>query len=337
MSRPDAGRAYALAWRWAGRVPGPLLRGACALAADVTWWRRGAGVRRLEANLARVRPDLAPARVRRLARAGMRSYLRYFGEAFALAHWPADVLAARVRAEGREHVERHLAEGRSVVLALGHLGNWDLAGAWATRHLGPVTTVAERLEPAEVFAEFLAFREGLGMEILPLTGGEDVFRGLVRAVRGGGRLVPLLADRDLTARGVEVDLAGRPARVAAGPAALALSTGASLHPVVLHYERLTGARRRAARSPWGLVVAFGPALAVPAGTERAERVRALTQAWVDALAEGIRRHPQDWHMLQRVFVEDLDPARDAAVRAGSAGGGTGERTGGRTGTGGAAG
>ncbi|GIG30519.1 phosphatidylinositol mannoside acyltransferase [Cellulomonas marina] len=317
MSRPrlPVGRAFALAWRWAGRVPGPVLRGVCALVADVTWLRHGAGVRRLEANLARVRPDLDGPAVRRLSRRGMRSYLRYYGEAFAVAAWPADVLAARVRAEGREHLQRHLDAGRSPVLALGHMGNWDLAGAWATTHLAPVTTVAERLEPEEVFTEFLRFREGLGMQILPLTGGEDVFRGLVRAVRSPGRVVPLLADRDLTARGVEVRLAGRPARVAAGPAALALGTGAPLHAVVLHYERLHGARRRAARSPWGLVVRFSPELPVPTGMPRAAAVAVLTQTWVDVLEAGVREHPEDWHMLQRVFVEDLDPARDAAVRA----------------------
>jgi lauroyl/myristoyl acyltransferase len=315
----NVGQLFGLAWRVARYVPEPVLRGAASLGADVVWWRRGGGVRQLERNLARVRPDLPDADVRRLARDGMRSYLRYYAEAFTLASFTPAQMDARVRALGVDALRVELNAGRSVVLALTHMGNWDLAGAWATRAIGPVTTVAEKLEPEAAFREFLAFREGIGLEIIPLDGsGGEVFRRLVRAVRGGPRLVPLLADRDLTARGVEVSLFGETARVAAGPAALA-----TLVPVTIHYERLTGARRRAAGSPWGIVVTFHPPLPVPHELPRGEQVAALTQAWVDVVAGGIAEHPQDWHMLQKVFVADLDPDRYAATVAAAAAPGDG--------------
>ncbi|AEE46169.1 phosphatidylinositol mannoside acyltransferase [Cellulomonas fimi] len=310
----DVARLYAIAWRVAGKVPGPLLRGAARLAADVTWLRHGEGVRRLEKNLGRVRPELDHRALRRLSRAGMRSYMRYFTEAFALVAVPREQVDHRVRAVHRERVQPYLDEGRPILLALAHVGNWDLAGAWATRHLAPVTTVAERLEPEELFQEFVAFRESIGLSIIPLSGGGDVFRDLVRAARApAAGVVPLLADRDLTARGVEVDLFGHRARVAAGPAALAISTGAPLFPTLVRYERLRGARRRAAGTPWGVTIEFSPRVEVPADVPRSEQVRAVTQAWVDEVAAGIHRHPEDWHMLQRVFVDDLDPARYAAT------------------------
>jgi len=175
--------------------------------------------------------------------------------------------------------------------------------------------VAERLEPEELFQEFVAFRESIGITIFALTGDGDVFRGLVRAARAGAGLLPLLADRDLTAKGVEVDFLGHRARVAAGPAALSISTGAPLVTTVIYYERLRGARRRAARSPWGIVIQFNKAIEIPPGVPRADQVRVMTQAWVDQFAAGVRQRPQDWHMLQKVFVEDLDPARYAATIA----------------------
>ena len=315
----DTAKAFAYAWRTAGKLPGPVLRGAFALAADVAWLRRGEGVRRLEANLTRIRPDLPPRALRRLSRAGMRSYMRYYGETFALASMSLEQIDARVRAVGVENLTPSVEAGRTVLLALGHTGNWDLAGAWATRHIAPVTTVAERLEPEELFQEFLAFRESLGLTILPLTGGDDVFRSLLKVARGGPGLLPLLADRDLTARGVEVDLAGRRARVAAGPAALSVATGAPLVTTTIRHERLRGARRRAAGSPWGIVLTFHPVLTPPDAPSRPEKVRLLTQAWVDELASDLARYPQDWHMLQKVFVEDLDPDRYAATLAGTAG------------------
>ncbi|MDT0164814.1 phosphatidylinositol mannoside acyltransferase [Actinotalea sp. AC32] len=310
----DGSRLFVSAWRLAGRLPEPVVRAALAAGAEAATLLRGSGVRRLEQNLRRARPDASPRELRRLARRGMRTYMRYYAEAFTLPGLAWDRVEARVRVEGDDAVRAVLAEGGSVVLALAHQGNWDLAGAWATRALGPVTTVAERLEPAEVFDEFLALREGIGLRILPLDRGGEVFRELVRTVRAGGVVVPLLADRDLTASGVEVELLGERARVAAGPAALAVTTGAPLMATSIQHERLRGARRRAAGARWGIVIRFLPVEVVP-GTPRAERVAALTQGWVDVLGAEIARDPTHWHMLQRVFVADLDPERYAAVRA----------------------
>jgi KDO2-lipid IV(A) lauroyltransferase len=316
--RLDLGRAYAAAWRWGRVVPEPVVQAAALVAADVAWLRHGSGVRRLEANLARVRPDLDAAGIRRLSRAGMRSYLRYFGEAFTLPGRSWEQVVARVRVSGREAVQPYLDEGRQVVLVLGHLGNWDLAGAWATRDLAPVTTVAERLKPEEVYQEFLRFREGIGLKIIPTSGGGDVFRQLVRVARTGPGILPLLADRDLTAKGVEVDLFGHRARVAAGPAALAVSTGVPVMLTAITHERLRGEQRRAARSRWGIHMQFTEVPAPPADLPTRERIRVMSQTWTDMLGDAIRQHPEDWHMLQSVFVEDLDPERYAATTAAEA-------------------
>jgi KDO2-lipid IV(A) lauroyltransferase len=292
------------------------VRSLCAVAADCAWLARGKGVRQLEANLHRVRPTAGRRELRRLSRDGMRSYMRYYGEAFSLGSLTRPQIEARVRTVGLERYLPLLDAGQTVVLGLGHMGNWDLAGAWAPPHVGRVVTVVEHLEPEELFVEFLSLRERLGMTIIPLTKrGGDVFRDLVRAVRAGPGLLPLLADRDLTARGVEVSLFGETARVAAGPAALAVATGARLAATTIRYERLHGERRRAAGSPWGIVVEFGELIEVPTTAVRGEQVRLLTQAWVDDLARGIAAHPQDWHMLQKVWIDDLDPDRYAATVA----------------------
>jgi len=308
MSLTDS--LMAAAWKHAHRLPAPLLRGGLDLAAELAVVRSGKGVRRLRCNLAKVRPDLDPSGLRRLTRSAMRSYLRYFGQALVLSHVPVDRLEHMVRLEGDGPLREALARDESVVMALGHLGNWDLAGAWAGQFFAPVTTVAERLEPPEAYEDFLAFRTGLGMRILTF-GDDGVFQALQRDAKAGPRIVPLLADRDLGRSGIEVELFGRRARVAAGPALLALTTGAMLVANGITFERLRGPRRRAAGSPWGIVVHFHPPIDVSrfTGPTRA-RVQAVTQAWVDDLSRTIAEHPEDWHMLQRVFVEDLDPVRD---------------------------
>jgi KDO2-lipid IV(A) lauroyltransferase len=312
--------AYAAGWRLVRVLPARPAYLVFSLIAEFAWLRQGRGVRQLEANLLRVIPDASPMRLKALSRKGMHSYMRYWCDAFRLPDWSSEYILATCRAEDDDPVRAHLAQGRGVVMALSHSGNWDHAGAWSTLALSRVTTVAERLRPEELFVRFLHFRQRLGMEILPL-GSTDVFGTLVRVLRKGG-FVPLLADRDLSATGVPVNLFGEKARMATGPATLALVTGAALFPVSIRYERLP------AGSParWGTVVRFHPEVVAPQTGGRAEKIATMTQACADALATGITATPQDWHMLQRVFVddwvrmtgEDADPLPEATSPPGSA-------------------
>ena len=289
---------YRAGWSLVRRLPGRVAYALFDLLADVAWRRGGKSVERMRGNYATVRPELTPAELDALVRAGMRSYLRYWCDSFRLPDRSVTELIDGVRAVGDDAVRAHLQSGRSAVMFLGHLGNWDFGGAWSTTQLAPVTTVAERLKPEELFDEFLAFRERLGMRIIPLTGGSDVFRELTKACRSGA-LVALLADRDLTKGGVEVDFCGQRARMAVGPAALAVNTGAALHPCIVHYEPHPKGRS------WRTVVTFHPAVAVPTqGTSR-EKVTAMTQACADVLTVAVREHTHDWHMMQRVFAKDL--------------------------------
>ena len=307
----DPARAFLLGWRLSTKVPEVCTRGAMNVGADIAWLLQTKGVRQLEANIRRARPEASRRQLRRLSREGMRNYLRYFAEAFNLPRLTPEQIDARVRPVGVATAMAEAGAGRAVVLALAHQGNWDLAGAWATMHLAPATTVAERLNPPEVFEEFVKLRASLGVRVIPLDRGSDVFRELVRLVQAGNALIPLLSDRDLTSRGVEVTLLGERARVAAGPAALAVAAGTMVIPTTLRHERLYGASRRAAGTRWGMVVTFAPPVVVPEGVPRPEQITRVTQEWVDVLSADIREFPTHWHMLQKVFVADLDPARRA--------------------------
>jgi KDO2-lipid IV(A) lauroyltransferase len=310
MGRPQAWiltRAYFAGWRLVRLLPERAAYRLFDRIADRSWRAEGAAVRQLEANLARVRPDATREQLRELSRAGMRSYLRYYCDAFRLPGWSPERLTTTVRTVGDEPVRELLAQGGSVVMFLGHLGNWDHAGAWSTVQLAQVTTVAERLRPEAVFEAFLAFRERLGMRIVPLSGSE-VFRTLLAAAREPGTFMPLLADRDLSNNGVTVEVFGEPARMAAGPAALAVATGAALYPVSIHYEPL-------GRRGHGIVITWHDRVPVPETGRRGAQVAAMTQRCADALAVAIAEHPEDWHMLQPVFVADLDPERVAPANA----------------------
>jgi KDO2-lipid IV(A) lauroyltransferase len=282
--------------------------------ADQQWRARGGAVRQLERNLARVVGPVSEEQLRALSRLGMRSYMRYWCDAFRIPGWsPARIDTFELR-EG-DRIVTPLSRGRGVVGALAHMGNWDHAGAWFSTHHARVVTVAERLEPARLFDAFVAFRESLGMRILGL-GEPGVFEALAQTLQEGG-FVPLLADRDLSAKGVPVTFFGELTRFPAGPAALAIDTGAALHPVSLHWEP-DGPGGRGGRNVGEIL----PEVVPPATGDRSERIRVTTQAVADALAGAVRAHPEDWHMLQRLWLADLDQAklaaRDAAAAEGAA-------------------
>jgi KDO2-lipid IV(A) lauroyltransferase len=196
-----------------------------------------------------------------------------------------------------------MAEGRGVIFSVPHMGNWDQAGAWIiAKGAGSITTVVERLKPESVYDKFLAFREGLGMEVLPASGGGHPFGVLAQRLRAG-KVVVLVADRDVTGTGIEVDFFGETCMMSPGSAALAVQTGAALMPAVLWFEG----------DGWG--VNLSPAIPVPPIGSRREQVAAMMQEVARFFEAGIREHPQDWHMLQPLFVSDLDPERQAAARA----------------------
>ena len=162
---------YGVGWAAVKTLPEPAARALFRTLADQVWRRRGRSVLRLESNLARVVPDADPIALAALSRAGMRSYMRYWMESFRLPTWSAKRIKDSIDVEGAHWLTEGLDAGRGVILALPHLANWDLAGAWVTTDLKvPFTTVAERLKPESLYDRFVAYREGLGMEVLAHTG-----------------------------------------------------------------------------------------------------------------------------------------------------------------------
>ena len=286
-------------WWLVRRLPAPVSRWAFRTAADVAWRRDGHGARRLRWNLARVCPSIDEHALDLLVRDALRSYLRYWAEAFRLPALSRSDVLTSFHLDGIEAVRATTAAGRGVVLALPHLANYDLAAAWFayTEERG-LLTIAERLRPAALFDAFVGYRGRIGMEILAAD-DPTAFPALQRRVEQAG-VVALVADRDMSRGGVEVEFFGHPARMPPGPAALALRTGAALRPAALWNETDQG---RLGRSR-GQV---GPELPVTS-------IRAATQALADAFAAAIRAAPADWHMLQRIWPDMPAGGRPRAVR-----------------------
>jgi KDO2-lipid IV(A) lauroyltransferase len=288
---------YAAGWRVVRALPRPAARALFNAAADRGFKGNGPGTQRLRRNLRHVvGPEMPDAELENLVRAGLRSYARYWLEAFRLPSRTREQLRTDFRLEPEAEFHAVLAEGKGLIVALPHLANWDAAGAWAISHGYKLVTVAERLKPEAVFEQFVAYREKLGMEVIPLTGGQRAPLDLLAERATQGYAVVLLADRDLSARGVEVRFFGGRTRMPLGPALLAIRTGAPLYACNLRFTdtETVGTLHR---------------IALPAESEGAldVRIKLVTQRIADAFEVGIAEHPQDWHMLQKMWLDQ--PAR----------------------------
>jgi len=301
-------KAFAWGWRLVRALPERSARRLFDLGGDLAGRRANRAARRtgepnqLRRNLARVL-GVEPASVPdELIRASMRSYARYWREAFRLPTMDHVALGNTLHVEQVENLDAALARGRGVVLALPHSGNYDMAGVWLVQRNGAFATVAERLKPESLFERFVDYRVSLGFEVFPLTGGEQPpFVQLADRLRHNG-VVCLMGERDLTGKGVPVTMFGERTWLPAGAAKLAIETGAALIPVHCWFTV-----DESGRESWGMKT--------EAPLDVSGGVAAATQALADRFAANIAEHPADWHMLQPLWEADLSPARLERIAA----------------------
>jgi KDO2-lipid IV(A) lauroyltransferase len=276
---------------------------------------RGAGVikaffvprerARVLRNQERVRGPLGPVTAWRAVFATYQSYGRYWHELFRLPRDARRSLEPRFEAGGFEHIEAGIGAGTGVILALPHVGGWEFAGAWLAARGYPPTVVVERVEPPELFDWFVAVRRILGMEVVAL--GPEAGATVARALRDN-RVVCLLADRDITGDGVAVEFFGETTTLPAGPATLALRTGAALVPVAVYFRRRGGHYAK-----------IGPPVAVERTGRLRDDVVRITQTLAHRFEGLIREAPEQWHLMQPNWPSDREPSSPTSADDGDAG------------------
>lgn len=240
----------------------------------------------------RVRGALTDRQLADAVRSVFVSYAHYWIESFRLPGTSPEALDSGFTHSGWHHIQDVIDSGRSVVLAMPHLGAWEWAGFWTTEVQGiPVTTVVEAVEPPELAEWFTGLRREFGFDIIPL--GPEAGTAAMAALKSG-RILTLLCDRDVSGGGIEVDFFGERTTLPAGPATIALRSGAALVAATVYFD---GNHHR------GLALA-------PIDTSRhgklREDIRRVTQALADDLEVLIRKAPEQWHLLQPNWPSDLD-------------------------------
>ena len=286
---------YSIAWKIIRLMPENLAYQLAKRGADYIYKKNGKGVKRLRTNYGICQPQLLAPQLEDLVQRGLRSYTRYWVDTFRMPSWSREEILERVEVINQHLLTDPLDNGRGVVVSLPHAGNWDHAGAYFAALGYPVVSVAEHLEPEKLFRKFLAYRESIGLEILDLN--SRAVGQLAQRLRSG-KLVALLGDRDLSRTAAEVNFFGEKARMPVGPAVLAIQTDSPLITAFVSY------------TPTKLQIHFESAIDVPDLPSQQEKVAAMIQETANRFEKSIRSKTEDWHMLQRVFIDASFQGRD---------------------------
>ena len=285
---------YFAAWRILRWLPEKFVYARANAVADYLVKRNGKSVARLRSNLARTQPNITALDLDLLVYSGMRSALRYWCDTFRFPDWSKERILGTVTFNDESILMDAVAAGKGTIVTLPHCGNYDHAAAYFCARGAKIVTVAEHLKPEKLFKKFMQYRSDFGMESLPLDG--RVIPTLMQRIRSGC-VIALAADRDLSRSGIDVTFFGGPARMPAGPALLAIRTGAPLISAYVSY------------TPTGIHIDF-TRIELPNKASETEQVAALVQKSADLFAEGIAKYPQDWHMMQRIWIDGDFKDRD---------------------------
>jgi KDO2-lipid IV(A) lauroyltransferase len=281
--------AYLLAWRLIGILPERLAYGLANKIADYLYKQNGKGVKRLRSNYARVEPFMSESDLDQLTKAGMRSYLRYWIDTFRLNKWSKERIVSTTSVVNEELLRDPIASKKGCLVVLPHAGNWDHAAAYFCSTGINLTTVAEKLKPEQIFLKFLDYRQSIGIEVLHTE--EKVLPVLLDRLQSG-KLVALVADRDLSKNGISVNFFDGVAKMPSGPARLILDSNSAFISAFITY------------SATGINIEFKNIGPIPTEGSVEERVAKLTQLMADNFAAGIKSSPVDWHMLQRIWTDE---------------------------------
>ncbi len=243
-------------------------------------------------HMGRVLGQDDPEAIRRAARAMFCAYGRYWAETLWFRPRRFDQVHGRVTLVGQEHVRAAQARNSPIIVALPHTGNWEMAGTLAEDAGVEITAVAEALANHRIASWFTDLRAELSIRVV-LAEGLSTMRALLGALREG-RLVALVADRNIGGRGIEVEFFGEQTSLPAGPALLAIRTGATLLPCASYFK--PGA---------GHEVVVLPAVNIPPANQP-RRAKAITQELAHRFEELIREAPTQWHLVQPNWPSDRE-------------------------------
>jgi KDO2-lipid IV(A) lauroyltransferase len=265
------------------RVVPPGIRHAAAAPGGAAWYWLSLAQRRaaLDNYAAALGLERSDPQVARVARRAFQNYGRMLIDFVLMGSLTPEELIERVTLDGRDRLDAALAAGRGAIMAVPHMGSWDMAGSYAAALGYKISAVAERF-PGSLNGAVVETRRRFGMHVIML--GRAAVRAITEAL-SANHIVALLCDLE-QGPGVAVRFFGRHAIVPGGPAAIALKTGAALMPAT---QFRTAPGRYAIH------------LDRPLDLHEGETKEQVMQRVVDRFEDFIKERPDQWYAFRPMF------------------------------------
>lgn len=256
----------------------------------------------LRENLRHVVPNIGDRAMKRLIRHNLRNLTHCWVDVMEMSSsWTN--LPSRIDIQTLEHFEDAVARGNGVVVASMHFGSWEVGLAGWNKMGGKMALLAEVLRPQELFDRVVGSRVAQGVQVIPIDTqamregdpqvarrlGAASMREVFKVLRSGG-VVAMAIDRDLIGNGEPIEFFGEPAPIPVGVVEIAIRAGAAVVPIVLF------------RNKYRVDARVYPEILYSPDAPRDEEVRKTAQMLLRIFEDAIRRHPEQWHVLDPIWT-----------------------------------
>lgn len=189
-----------------------------------------------------------------------------------------------------EALSAHAASGRGGVIAVPHMGSWEMAGLACHRHGIPIFTLAATQKNPLVDAYINQLRRAPGIETV--ARGDGGMRAVIRKLRSGGMLA-ILPDVRMRTPDLSLPFLGGTANLGQGMALFARLADVPIFPCVV--TRHGWMRHR---------ITLDPPIHPDKTLDKAEDIRRMTRLVVNGIDKAIRREPEQWFWFNKRWVLD---------------------------------
>ena len=230
--------------------------------------------------------------VRRVARQSFQNYARYLRDVMLYPRIPISELENRIAIQGLERFQQALAMKKGAILVSAHFGNMDATSAVLAKRFTPITLVGESLRPPQLMDYLTRMRRERNVHLFPYDRAPRKILEALRRNEMTGFLLDFGVTHHLDITTVTVNFFGTPTAFPAGPAQLALLTGA---PILVGCAYVM---------PDGkiCVPVTEPIVAVRT-KDRCHDMQVIMQEIARRFEEFIRLHPEQWYMFRPMWEE----------------------------------
>jgi lauroyl/myristoyl acyltransferase len=224
------------------------------------------------------------SKIEKIVKEGIKKTFKYYVEVFTFEN-DLKNLDNLIEINGIKDAIKTVKK-KGVVIPLFHSGNQYLGAGILGNFSKKNVSVIENLNDDEINNKFLELGKSVNLKLI-FHNDRPVLEKLEKYVNQK-YLAVLLAERNMSKRGVKAKLFGKNILASAGPALLVKRCNAKIMPAHIYYCK--NCKK------------YKVNILKPLNIKKSDSIEKITQNWISALEKPVGKHLEDWHILQKIFV-----------------------------------